>query len=106
MEDELGDEAPIRAASSKAGGLSAAANAGVRKGGKTRSSAPLKKGRASMTLRELIEANVIAPGRNKISVVYKGTNHQASLHKDGLIIYQGTALLRRLWRSAGIRDQG
>ena len=89
LEDEFVVDGAQRAASGKAGALSTAASSGIRKGGKTRSSAPLKRGRASMTLRELIEANVISPGRNKISVVYKGTNHQASLNKDGLIVYQG-----------------
>ncbi|KAK9808663.1 hypothetical protein WJX72_001520 [[Myrmecia] bisecta] len=48
-----------------------------------------KKGRGSMTLMDLIEAGTIVPGRNKITVVYKGITYTASLNRDGMIIYQG-----------------
>lgn len=41
------------------------------------------------SLLDLIEANIIIPGRNNISVSYKGTTYTASLEKDGAISYQG-----------------
>lgn len=47
------------------------------------------KARASMTLKDLVDVGVILPGRNKISVFYKGINYVASLGKDGIIVYQG-----------------
>ena len=47
------------------------------------------KSRASMTLKDLIDVGVILPGRNTISVSYKGINYVASLGKDGVIVYQG-----------------
>ena len=42
------------------------------------------------TLQDLIEAGIIIPGRNNITVSYKGTTYTASLEKDGSIAYQGT----------------
>ena len=42
-----------------------------------------------MTLKDLVDVGVILPGRNKISVFYKGINYVASLGKDGIIVYQG-----------------
>ncbi len=42
-----------------------------------------------MSLVDLIDAGAIAPGNNKISVVYKGVTYLANLAKDGTIIYQG-----------------
>lgn len=50
------------------------------------------KPRASVTLKELVNFGVILPGRNKISVSYKGINYVASLGKDGVIMYQGGAM--------------
>lgn len=47
------------------------------------------KPRASVTLKDLVDLSVILPGRNKISVSYKGVNYVASLGKDGIIVYQG-----------------
>ena len=47
------------------------------------------KPRASVTLKDLVDFGVILPGRNKISVSYKGINYLASLGKDGIIVYQG-----------------
>ncbi|KAL3138449.1 hypothetical protein ABBQ32_006240 [Trebouxia sp. C0010 RCD-2024] len=47
------------------------------------------KPRASVTLKELVDFGVILPGRNKISVQYKGINYLANLGKDGVIMYQG-----------------
>lgn len=35
---------------------------------------------------------MIQPGRNKISVAYKGINYLANLGKDGVIMYQGEAI--------------
>ena len=49
------------------------------------------KPRASVTLKDLVDFGVILPGRNKISVSYKGINYLASLGKDGIIVYQGEA---------------
>lgn len=50
------------------------------------------KPRASVTLKELVDFGVILPGRNKISVSYKGINYLANLGKDGVIMYQGEAV--------------
>lgn len=50
------------------------------------------KPRASVTLKELVDFGVILPGRNKISVSYKGINYLANLGKDGVIVYQGEAI--------------
>lgn len=36
---------------------------------------------------------MIQPGRNKISVAYKGINYLANLGKDGVIMYQGVAIV-------------
>ncbi|KAL3143115.1 hypothetical protein ABBQ38_003388 [Trebouxia sp. C0009 RCD-2024] len=47
------------------------------------------KPRASVTLKELVDFGVILPGRNRISVQYKGINYLANLGKDGVIMYQG-----------------
>ena len=55
---------------------------GKQKGGKPR---------ASVTLKDLVDFGVILPGRNKISVTYKGINYLATLGKDGIIVYQGEA---------------
>lgn len=41
------------------------------------------------TLQDLIEAGIIIPGRNNITVSYKGTTYTASLEKDGSISHQG-----------------
>lgn len=41
------------------------------------------------TLQDLIDAGIIIPGRNNITVAYKGTTYTASLEKDGSISYQG-----------------
>ena len=41
------------------------------------------------TLQDLIEAGIIIPGKNNITVSYKGTTYTASLEKDGSISYQG-----------------
>ena len=56
--------------------------------GKVKSAKP----RASVTLKELVDFGVILPGRNKISVSYKGINYLANLGKDGVIVYQGEAI--------------
>lgn len=61
-------------------------NSGSNRKGKT------GKSKASMTLKDLVDVGVILPGRNKISVSYKGVNYVASLGKDGIIVYQGKAL--------------
>lgn len=45
-----------------------------------------------LTLQDLIDAGVIFPGRNNISVQYKGTTYTASLSKDGMILFQGMQL--------------
>jgi hypothetical protein len=45
-------------------------------------------------MQDLIDAGIIIPGRNKISVVYKGITYTASLNKDGMIIYQGNACIQ------------
>lgn len=54
------------------------------------------KPRASVTLKELVDFGVILPGRNKISVQYKGINYLANLGKDGVIMYQGEAVAAKL----------
>lgn len=50
---------------------------------------PGKRGRGSTNLKDLIDSGILTPGRNKISVVYKGITYTASLQQDGLIAYQG-----------------
>lgn len=45
-----------------------------------------------LTLQDLIDAGVIFPGRNNISVQYKGTTYTASLSKEGMILFQGMQL--------------
>lgn len=49
----------------------------------------LKKGRSGVTLKDLMDGDVLAAGQNKITVSYKGTTYTASLTKDGVIEYQG-----------------
>lgn len=49
----------------------------------------LKKGRSGVTLKDLMDGDVLAAGQNKIAVSYKGTTYTASLTKDGVIEYQG-----------------
>jgi len=43
------------------------------------------------TLQDLIEASIVIPGKNNITVSYKGTTYTASLEKDGSISYQGAS---------------
>ena len=50
---------------------------------------PGKKGKAATTLADLIDAGLIAPGRNKLTVIYKGITYLASLQDGGTIVYQG-----------------
>ena len=50
---------------------------------------PGKRGRGGTTLKDLVDAGILAAGRNKITVVYKGITYAASLQSDGLIAYQG-----------------
>lgn len=50
---------------------------------------PGKRGRAGTNLKDLVDSGILAPGRNKITVVYKGITYAASLQPDGLIAYQG-----------------
>ncbi|KAK9843758.1 hypothetical protein WJX81_005092 [Elliptochloris bilobata] len=45
--------------------------------------------RGAPTLRDLVEAGITPPGRNRITVVYKGVTYTASLGHEGLILYQG-----------------
>ena len=48
-----------------------------------------KKGKGSTTLKDLMDSNLISPGKNKLSVIYKGITYLASLQEDGSIVYQG-----------------
>ena len=48
-----------------------------------------RKARAGTTLKDLVDQGVLVSGRNKISVLYKGTTYMASLTKDGIIVWQG-----------------
>jgi hypothetical protein len=76
------------------------ANGAGQKGrrGRGRGGSSAKRARGgSLTMQDLIDAGVIFPGRNKISVHYKGTVYTASLGKDGLILYQGAAWSQIEW---------
>lgn len=48
-----------------------------------------KKGRG-VSLQDLITVGMLYPGRNKLTVTYKGTTYQASLLRTGGISFQGT----------------
>lgn len=47
-----------------------------------------KKGRG-VTVQDLVLAGLLLPGRNKMSVQYKGTSYVANLSQEGQIVYQG-----------------
>lgn len=47
-----------------------------------------KKGRG-VSLQDLITVGMLYPGRNKLTVTYKGTTYQASLLRTGGISFQG-----------------
>ena len=51
---------------------------------------PAKRGRGATSLKDLVDSGILAPGRNKITVIYKGITYAASLQPDGLIAYQGS----------------
>lgn len=53
-------------------------------------------GRSALTLKDLLDANIISPGRNKIGVVYKGQIYSATLNKDGQILYQGGLIFEHI----------
>lgn len=54
------------------------------------------KSRTPTTLKDLVDHGVIIPGRNKISVAYKGTSYVANLGKDAAIVYQGRSCRPRM----------
>ena len=74
----------------QASSSAALANGALPKGRGPRGAKKPKAG--APTLLDLIAADVITPGRNNISVVYKGVTCTASLIKDGTILYQGGLL--------------
>ncbi len=82
---------------------SAANGSGQKSRGRGRGSGSAKRARGgTLTLQDLIDAGILFPGRNKISVHYKGTVYTASLGKDGMILYQGAACpFKRVRTSAG-----
>eukprot|EP00803_Ostreobium_quekettii_P001865 evm.model.scf_333.3 EVM.evm.TU.scf_333.3 scf_333:44572-47481(-) len=47
------------------------------------------KRRGPLQLKDLIESRVLTPGRNKVTVQYKGMVYTASLGKDGAILFEG-----------------
>ena len=72
---------------------SAANGSGPRGRGRGRGGGSAKRARGgTLTLQDLMDAGIIFPGRNNISVHYKGTVYTASLGKDGMILYQGMLL--------------
>lgn len=54
---------------------------------------PKKRGRASVTLKDLVDNGILSPGKGNVTVAYKGITHTASLLKDGLIQFQGKCFL-------------
>jgi hypothetical protein len=62
---------------------------GKGRAGRTGGSGAKKARGGVLTLQDLIDAGVIFPGRNNISVQYKGTTYTASLSKDSMILFQG-----------------
>jgi hypothetical protein len=70
------------------------------RGGRAAGSAAKRPKSGASTLADLIDADVIIPGRNNISVVYKGVTYTASLNKDGMILYQGAPLIAS-WEEHG-----
>ena len=69
--------------------LQAAGEGGGEGGGAGRLHPGKPGGGACPPLQDLIDAGIIIPGRNNITVSYKGTTYTASLEKDGSISYQG-----------------
>ena len=61
-------------------------------------------GRSNVTLRDLVDTNLLEPCKDCIVVSYKGTSYTASLDDDGAIVYQGwcTPLAPAvLWQPSG-----
>ena len=50
---------------------------------------PSTKRRGPLQLKDLIDSRVLTPGRNKVTVQYKGMLYTASLGKDGAILFEG-----------------
>lgn len=51
-----------------------------------------KRGRGTITLRDLVDGGILSPGRSNMSVTYKGITYTAGLQRDGLIQWQGGPL--------------
>lgn len=98
-------------AAGQAGSSSALANGASPKGrgprgGRAAGGAAKRPKSGAPTLADLTDADVIIPGRNNISVVYKGVTYTASLNKDGMILYQGAVLLPKTAGSACESKEG
>lgn len=92
--DTFGSHPRLIGLSEVQGNSGSAANGGGQRGrGRSRGGGSAKRARGgTLTLQDLMEAGIIFPGRNNISVHYKGTVYTASLGKDGMILYQGMLL--------------
>lgn len=77
LEDDGRDETPLSVGRS-GGGRSANKSGGSGSGT-----------RGSPSLKDLVEAGVLIPGKNKITCAYKGMTAVATLMEDGTIEYQG-----------------
>lgn len=50
--------------------------------------------RSGVTLAQLVQAGVVQPGQNVITVLYKGASYTASLNAAGAIEYEGSTFVR------------
>ncbi|BDA43940.1 probable MPN domain-containing protein [Coccomyxa sp. Obi] len=90
LSDEEDEDDPYSPETRKGNSGSAANSSGQRGRGRGRGGGSAKRARGgTLTLQDLMDAGIIFPGRNNISVHYKGTVYTASLGKDGMILYQG-----------------
>lgn len=48
--------------------------------------------RGPLQIKDLVDAGIIVPGRQKVGVLYKGTSYKADLEEDGSIVYEGISL--------------
>lgn len=55
-----------------------------------------KRGKASVSVRDLVDGGLLSPGKGKLTVTYKGVTYTASLRADGLIQFRGKALATQL----------
>lgn len=60
-----------------------------RKPSATAAAAALPKKHRQLPIKDLVDNAIITPGKEKVTVYYKGFTYKADLSKDGTIIYEG-----------------